>query len=246
MARISGMVLGLGLLAILSGIASPASAWDSDDDDNYNHKHKYKPHHRAALIFAPPGVQEPILIPPQYGDGPEYPSPQYPNDPYNPYRIDYGTTPYAPAPDYPLAHQEQTTPQIPLAPPPLPPDQLFGEEAYPTPATEPLVVPPQPEVGVAPEYRPGQFVQVEAPLYPHVRVDGIEDVPRHAVNQIVAVRSPDPFRFPGLVYVPVRVPPGPCRDVKVKDGGAKVEMKYGDFKVKIVSARGVVSVEYDD
>jgi hypothetical protein len=59
------------------------------------------------------------------------------------------------------------------------------------------------------------------------------------------VRSPDP-RIPGCVYVEVCVPPGPCRDVKVKDGGAKIELDYGDYEVKVTASRGVVTVDYDD
>jgi hypothetical protein len=128
----------------------------------------------------------------------------------------------------------------------MPPDQLFGEEPTPERSTGPLVVPPVPDVGISPEYRAGQFVEIEAPLYPHVRIKDEDEAPRHAVPQIIAVQSPDPFRFPGLVYVPVRVPAGPCRDLKVSDDGAKVEMKYGEHSVEIVSAKGVVSVEYDD
>ncbi len=286
MARITGMILGLGLVIVISSLASPASAWDSDDDDDYKHKHKhrYHPHHHhappifvplgddddddhehrhhrhAAPIFVPPVIRQPLLIPPQYGEryDYQYDQNQYSNDPYNPYRIDYGAPrnqavpeyqpapQYQPLPEYQPGPQNQLTPEAPLPPAPIPPEDLFGENQTSQAPSGPILPAPEQELNVLPEFRPGQFVDQEVSLYPHVRVKGRDAIPRHAIPQIVAVRSPDPFRFPGLVYVQVAVPPRPVREAKVEDGGAKVEMKYEDFEVKIVSAKGVVSVEYDD
>jgi hypothetical protein len=246
MSRISGMVLALGLLVVLSSIASPASAWDSDDDDDY--KPRYNLNHYpyrgdVAPIVVAPVVREPIFVPPQ-------PFGHYDNAP-NPY--EYAPRPYlqyqSPPDSPPVPVDEsipryQSNPHIPLAPPPLPPEQLFGD-VPPAPITGPSFASTEPELVVTPQSQAGEFVTVETPLYPHVRVKGREEIPRHAVPRIVAVRSPDPFRFPGLVYVQVYVPPGRCA-VKVEQGGAKVEMKSDDFEVKIVSSRGIVSVEYDD
>lgn len=280
MARITGMILGLGLLVVLSSFVSPASAWDSDDDDDHKHKHKRHPHHRyAPPIFVPldddddhykhrhnrhaapfgvlPFVPEPIYSPPRYREQYDYPyvpenypipQGQFRNDPHNPWRIDFGSPlnqPVPPAPEYPPVPEYQPTPKAPLAPPPLPPEELFGETPSDT-ITGPRFGSSEPAIPVSPDFRPGQFASVETELYPRVRVEGEDEIPRHAVPQIIAVRSPDPLRFPGLVYVPVRVPPGPCRDLKVKDDGAKIEMNYGDFSVEIVSAKGLVSVEYDN
>jgi hypothetical protein len=248
MARISGMILGLALLVVFSTIASPASAWDSDDDDDHKprYRHKHHPHHgHVAPIVVPPVVREPIFIPP-------HPRGQHDYD-YAPNRYEsiprhspqYQPVPeYPPVPEFESIPRYQTNPQIPLAPPPLPPEELFGNQPS-DPITGPRFAASEPELAVTPEYQAGEFVTVETALYPHVRVKGREEIPRHAVPRIVAVRSPDPFRFPGLVYVQVHVPPGRCA-VKVEEGGAKVEMKSDDFEVKIVSSRGIVSVEYDD
>lgn len=84
------------------------------------------------------------------------------------------------------------------------------------------------------------------PLYPHVRIDDADEAPRRGVHRILAVKSPDPARFPGCVYVKVLVPPVPCREVEVDDGGAKIKLKYGNCEVEIESEDGVIEVEYDD
>lgn len=249
MARISGMVLGLGLLVVISSLASPASAWDSDDDDNHHkhkNKHKHK-HHRHHGPIGPPIFRQPAFAPPPYVDrhdhfGGGYAVPQYQD--YQQYP-QYQPIPEAPRYEYiPEAPQYQPIPEAPLAPPPLHPSELQGD--YQQAPSGPSFAPPAPPAAVLPHERPGQFVNFEAPLYPAVRVKEGHKAPRFAVHKIVAVRSPDPFRFPGCVYVQVCVPPRPCHKVEVDDGGAKIKLDYDDYEVEIKSEKGVVTVEYDD
>lgn len=270
MARISGMILGIGIMIVISSLASPAGAWDDDDDghrfrrfddddDHIFHRHRGHGHHygrgggfgigigigRGGGF----GIGAPLLTPRrQFYDA--YPEPYYSPIPQQRY---YQPVPqqqyYQPVPQqqyYQPAPQAQPyyppIQQQPIVPEPLPPEALNPVGYDPQPQ---LSVPPAPPVDVLPEDRPGQFVDAGVPLYPHVRVKGAEEVPAFAVPRILAVRNPDP-RFPGCVYVKVYVPPGPYQKVKVEDGGAKVELDYGGFEVKLKSERGIVTVEYDD
>lgn len=229
MARISGLILGLGFLVVLSSLVSPASAWDDDDDDGYKR--------RRRPVHVHPG---PVIIPPRhvehYGHGrEEYVVPQYPRGHYP-----------APPVNYPPQRQE------PILPAPLPPsafDEGFdyhSNQYVPTPRRETYIPTPDPRYGVPDYGRPGQFVNAAVPLYPRVRVKDQDEAPRFGIHQILAVKSPDPFNFPGCVYVKVCVPPGPCRDVQVKNGGAYIKLKYPEHEIEIASGRGVITVEYDD
>lgn len=94
-------------------------------------------------------------------------------------------------------------------------------------------------------YNAGDFAQGGVPLYPHVRVKDGDKAPRHGVVIVLAVANPG-RHGPDCVFVPVRVPTRPMREMKVDDGGEKIELDYGDCKVEIESKRGVVTVEYDD
>jgi hypothetical protein len=94
-------------------------------------------------------------------------------------------------------------------------------------------------------YHPGDFAQSPVPLYPRVRVKDGDKAPRHAVTVVLAVANPG-RHGPSCVFVPVRVPTRPLRDMQVDDDGEKIELDYGDCKVEIESKRGIVTVEYDD
>lgn len=218
MARISGMILGLGFLVIYSSLVSPASAWDDDDDDD-GYRRRRRPVYRV--------YREPVIVPPRpiYGPG-EYVAPQYPRGQYP-----------APPANYPPQQRG------PIVPAPLPPSAFENGRNYPP---QEYVPSPAPVASLPDPHRPGQFVNAIAPLYPHVRVKDRDEAPRFAVHRILAVRSPDPFRFPGCVFVRVCVPPGPCRKVEVKNGGAYIKLKYAEHEVEVSSSRGVITVEYDD
>ena len=97
-----------------------------------------------------------------------------------------------------------------------------------------------------PQNGAGQFCSAQVPLYPLVRVKERDEAPRFGIQKIIGVRSPDPLRFPGIVYVPISVPPGPCKKVDIDDGGAKIKLEYENYEIEIASAKGVVTVEYDD
>ena len=84
------------------------------------------------------------------------------------------------------------------------------------------------------------------PLYPYVRVKDAGKVPGFAVQKTLAVASPDPFRFPGFVYVQISVPPVPCQGVKIKDGGAKTVLTTASLKSRSHPAKALVTVDYDD
>ncbi|MCA9069951.1 MAG: hypothetical protein KDA84_13555 [Planctomycetaceae bacterium] len=223
MIRISGMILGLGFLVVLSSLVSPASAWDHDDDDDDGYRRQRRPAYRV--------YREPVIVPPRYVEHhshgqSRYIAPQYPQGHY-------------PAPPVNYAPRQQG----PIVPAPLPPSAFDDGRGYPPQAYQPTPVAslPQPI-----SHRPGQFVSVGVPLYPRVRVKDLDEAPRFGLHQIVAVRSPDPFNFPGCVYVKVCVPPGPCRELKVKNGGAYIKLEYSDHEIEISSSKGVVTVEYDD
>ena len=111
---------------------------------------------------------------------------------------------------------------------------------------------PMPGVGLPNEgraasghYHPGEFAQGAVPLYPHVRVKGGDKAPRHGVTVVLAVANPN-RGGPESVFVPVRVPTRPLRDMKVKDGGEKIKLDYDEIEIEIESEKGVVTVEYDD
>ncbi len=222
MARISGMILGLGLLVVISQMTSPVSAGDHDDDDGYfKHRRRYcTPIVRRPIVRQPVFYRNPYAAQPYYSGGYGIPQPQ----------------------SAPIAQQ-------PIVPPPLPPSALQqNDSAYPpAPAVNsPTVTPPGQRFSALPQQQPGQFVEQAVPLYPYVRVKDAGKVPGLAVPKILAVASPDPFRFPGLVYVQVSVPPCPCRGVKIKDRGAKTVLNYGDFEVEVTSSQGLVTIDYDD
>ncbi len=256
MIRISGLVAGLVLLVVMSQCVSPASAWDHDDDDGFS-RGGFK-HNRHSGFFGVGGRRSGfgpgILLPGALG-GRNYYS-----------RGFAGPQPVL-IQQQPVLIQQQPAqfPQQPIVPPPLPPSAFQQNTqayppapAYPSNPTYPpapsyppqsnLLTPPQPSPPPAPvpQGQPGQFVPEAVPLYPYVQVKDANKVPAFAVQRILAVASPDPLRFPGCVYVPVSVPPTPCQGVKVKDGGAKTVLNYGEFEVEVTSNRGVVTVDYDD
>ncbi len=233
MVRISGMLFGLGLLIAISSWTSPAGAWDSDDDDDDYRR----PRQRCVTpVVRPPYT--PVYQPAYY---PEHRPIYRPNPVFVPRRsVEHyhsGNVAIPPAPQF-----DRNGPIFP----PVPPSEL--EHEFHAPRIEEPVLPPPiaPPVVQVPHEHPGQFVDAAVPLYPYVRVKDRENIPRYAVPRILAVRSPDPFRFPGCVFVKVCVPPGPCRGLKVESGGSKIELKYHDFEVEVTSNRGVITVEYDD
>lgn len=245
MTRISGMILGLGLMIVISSLASPASAWDDDDDDHRSRRFRSlgdvddDDDFRRFRSFGDIDDDDGDFRRRRGGIPPIFRQPRrVPRHHYAPmprYRSGYEGPRFAPP-------QRQ-----PIAPPPPPLEDFHrGGSAH---HQEELVVPQAPPSGAAgpPDHsRPGQFVNAAVPLYPHVRVKDADEAPRRGVHRILAVKSPDPARFPGCVYVKVLVPPVPCREVKVDKGGAEIELKYEDLEVEIKSRRGVVTVEYDD
>lgn len=124
-----------------------------------------------------------------------------------------------------------------------------GYDPVPPPAAPAWPIPgvglPQEGPGAFGHYRPGDFAPGVVPLYPRVRVKDGDKAPRHGVTIVLAVANPD-RHGPESVFVPVRVPARPLRDMKVEDGGAKIKLEYEDHEVEIESKKGVVTVEYDD
>lgn len=95
-------------------------------------------------------------------------------------------------------------------------------------------------------YRPGDFAQGAVPLYQHVRVKDGDKAPRHGITVVLAVANPNRRGGPESVFVPVRVPTRPLRDMEVEDGGEKIKLDYDECEIEIESKKGVVTVEYDD
>ena len=145
-------------------------------------------------------------------------------------RIDHGPYPHDP---YPMEFAPGWGSSYVVPPPPAP--------AWPIPG---VGLPNEGPAGFG-HYHPGDFAQGGVPLYPHVRVEDGDKAPRHGVTVVLAVANPS-RHGPECVFVPVRVPTRPLRDMKVDDDGEKIELDYGDCKVEIESKRGVVTVEYDD
>ena len=112
---------------------------------------------------------------------------------------------------------------------------------------------PAPGVGLPGEgpaafahYHPGDFAHGPVSLYPHVRVKDGDKAPRHGITVVLAVANPNRRGGPESVFVPVRVPTRPLRDIEVKDGGEKIKLDYDEIEIEIESRKGVVTVEYDD
>ena len=82
------------------------------------------------------------------------------------------------------------------------------------------------------------------PLYCNVRYKDLKNIAPCAVPTIVMV--PDPCNDCACVAVQICVPPCDCPEVKVKRSGRKVKYDYGKYAVEITSARGRVTVDYDD
>ena len=248
MKRISIMLFGVGLLAAISTWTSPASAWDDDDDDDGYRRRPVR--YFAPVPVAPVIPVAPVVIPPSHRHYAPVPAPPRAYGP--PLRRERSVVvPPAPVPDVSPIRGPELPPLAPppLAPPvdegpivpPLPPSLLqqeFAPPGYVEPAA-PLDLP------IA-HTRPGNFIEQQVSLYPHVRVKDRDNIPRGAVHRVVAVSSPDPFRFPGCVFVQICVPPGRCPSVKFKSGGSKLELKYPNLEVEITSRRGVITVDYDD
>ena len=83
-----------------------------------------------------------------------------------------------------------------------------------------------------------------APLYTNVRYKDQRNIAPCAVPTIVQV--PDPCNDCGCVNVQICVPPCEAACIKVSKCGKKVKYDYGDYRVEITSARGRVTVDYDD
>ena len=120
----------------------------------------------------------------------------------------------------------------------------FGSGGFRGDYGAPRVVPvPQPLHHV------GEIVCCRVPLATVVRVKGADNICRHAVPAVVAVRDPhlcghEPVER--VVYVQVMVPPCPPRKVEISPCRTRVQLCFDDYEVEITSKSGVISVEYDD
>lgn len=116
----------------------------------------------------------------------------------------------------PAAAQVQV---VPPAPTPIP------DTSYTTAPAAPMIV-------------------VPAALFTNVRVKDQRNIAPCAVPTVVQV--PDPCNDCGCVNVQICVPA--CEPVCVKTSkcGRKVTYDYGEYAVEITSARGRVTVDYDD
>jgi hypothetical protein len=122
----------------------------------------------------------------------------------------------------------------------------FGEGGIRPGYGVPRVVPaPIPQ----PLHHVGEIVGCRVPLVTMVRVRGAENICRHSVPAVVAVRDPNACShdaFERVVYVQVMVPPCPPRKIEVSPCHTRVELSFEDYDVEIISRNGVISVEYDD
>ena len=114
--------------------------------------------------------------------------------------------------------------QVPPAPTPVP-DQAYSV-ATPAPAISGLVT------------------ATPIAMYHNVKVKDRRNIAPCAVPTIVQV--PDPCNPGCCVGVEICVPPcdKPC--IKTSKCGTKVKYDYGKYAVEITSARGKVTVDYDD
>ncbi|MEY3459539.1 MAG: hypothetical protein RL215_2696 [Planctomycetota bacterium] len=122
----------------------------------------------------------------------------------------------------------------------------FGEGGFRPGYGAPRVVPvPIPQ----PLHHVGEIVCCRVPLATMVRVRGADNICRHAVPAVVAVRDPNSCShdaFERVVYVQVMVPPCPPRKIEVSPCHTRIELCFEDYDVEIISRDGVISVEYDD
>jgi hypothetical protein len=137
-----------------------------------------------------------------------------------------------------------TAAEEPLPEPPKPPRSAKLQPLPPAP--EPVPAPALPSVPVE-GLSFGSILTEPVALYPHVRVKDADDMAPGAVPVFVAVRDPNCGRGPaGLVFVKVCVPTCPLCKVRVKKGGAEVELDYGEYEIDVRSRNGVVTIEYED
>ncbi len=122
---------------------------------------------------------------------------------------------------------QPTLSQLPPAPGPVP------DTTYSVPTLAPAVSGPVYAMPVA-----------TAALYGNVRVKDRRNIAPCAVPTVVQV--PDPCNDGCCVNVEICVPPceKPC--IKTSRCGKKVKYDYGKYAVEITSARGKVTVDYDD
>lgn len=120
----------------------------------------------------------------------------------------------------------------------------YGSGGFRTDYGVPRVVPVP-----RPQHHVGEIVCCRVPLVTVVRVKGADNICRHAVPAIVAVRDPNLCShdvIERVVYVQVMVPPCPPRKVEISPCHTRVKLCFDDYEVEITSKSGVISVEYDD
>jgi hypothetical protein len=150
-------------------------------------------------------------------------------------RASYLQVPPAPAPG---AQGETLSPLSPMP------------EAYPSPTGPGYILPGPAPPGSGPH---GPVLGgAAAELYPCVKYDDPENIPRCAVPVIVAVPDPRPkcdCDPSGCVYVKICVPTHCPPEIKVKKGGREIQYKWDDldFEVEIKQQKkGWLEVDYDD
>lgn len=103
---------------------------------------------------------------------------------------------------------------------------------------------PVPDTSYAAPSTAPVVVATPVALYCNVRYKDQRNIAPCAVPTIVQV--PDPCDPCCCVSVQICVPPCECPCVKVSKCGRKVSYDYGKYQVEITSARGRVTVDYDD
>jgi len=142
----------------------------------------------------------------------------------------------------------------------LGPAQTSADYAYqnappPAPASEELIVPPQPMpegVSSTTTMEPVPMAANSAPLFECVKYRHLHEVHPCAVEMIVSIKDPcacdDPCSCcePKCVNVRVCAPPCGCPEIKCNKDGSRVKYDYGKYAFEVVSRRGTVTVTYDD
>lgn len=139
--------------------------------------------------------------------------------------------------------------------PPAPAPGVQGEALPPlSPMPEPYPVPDGPGYVLPGPTLPGTgpFEGAPAELYPCVKYDDPENIPKCAVPVVIAVPDPRPrseCHPSGCVLIRICVPPDCPPRVKVEDGGEEIKYKWDkyDFQIEIErKKKGWIEVDYDD